>query len=427
MVISQLGQTLVHTADSVIVGQFAGTVALAAVALGTSVFMTVLVAGIGIAYGLTPLIAQANGRGDRAECGRLLGSSLLLNIGSGIVLSVLILFGFEAVLEQLGQDPAVVDQARPFLQLLAVSLIPLMVFNTFKQFAEGLGFTRQAMNITLWGNALNIIVGIVLVKGMFGIEPMGVRGAGLATLIDRVLMSLAMGFYIFRSERFRAYRGAFRLLSFDRARSLQLLKIGGPVALQFVFEVSAFSVAAIMAGTIGATAQAAHQVAINLASMTYMMASGVASAAAIKSGNHFGARNFTALRLSALSSYHIVIGFMSLTALLFILGNNLLPYMYTSDTAVITIAAQLLIFAGLFQLFDGGQVVGLGILRGMSDVQVPTAITFIAYWVVGLPMAYLLGLTFGWGVSGIWTGLTFGLLVSAVLLYLRVRGKIRGL
>ncbi|HEX2532959.1 MAG TPA: MATE family efflux transporter [Chitinophagaceae bacterium] len=425
--ISQLGQTLVHTADSVIVGQFAGTVALAAVALGTSVFMTVLVAGIGIAYGLTPLIAQANGRGDRAECGRLLGSSLLLNIGSGIVLSVLILFGFEAVLEQLGQDPAVVDQARPFLQLLAVSLIPLMVFNTFKQFAEGLGFTRQAMNITLWGNALNIIVGIVLVKGMFGIEPMGVRGAGLATLIDRVLMSLAMGFYIFRSERFRAYRGAFRLLSFDRARSLQLLKIGGPVALQFVFEVSAFSVAAIMAGTIGATAQAAHQVAINLASMTYMMASGVASAAAIKSGNHFGARNFTALRLSALSSYHIVIGFMSLTALLFILGNNLLPYMYTSDTAVITIAAQLLIFAGLFQLFDGGQVVGLGILRGMSDVQVPTAITFIAYWVVGLPMAYLLGLTFGWGVSGIWTGLTFGLLVSAVLLYLRVRGKIRGL
>jgi MATE family multidrug resistance protein len=427
VVISQLGQTLVHTADSVIVGQFAGTVALAAVALGTSVFMTVLVAGIGIAYGLTPLIAQANGRGDRAECGRLLGSSLLLNIGSGIVLSVLILFGFEAVLEQLGQDPAVVDQARPFLQLLAVSLIPLMVFNTFKQFAEGLGFTRQAMNITLWGNALNIIVGIVLVKGMFGIEPMGVRGAGLATLIDRVLMSLAMGFYIFRSERFRAYRGAFRLLSFDRARSLQLLKIGGPVALQFVFEVSAFSVAAIMAGTIGATAQAAHQVAINLASMTYMMASGVASAAAIKSGNHFGARNFTALRLSALSSYHIVIGFMSLTALLFILGNNLLPYMYTSDTAVITIAAQLLIFAGLFQLFDGGQVVGLGILRGMSDVQVPTAITFIAYWVVGLPMAYLLGLTFGWGVSGIWTGLTFGLLVSAVLLYLRVRGKIRGL
>src|SRR5690606_7692510 len=197
------------------------------------------------------------------------------------------------------------------------------------------------------------------------------------------------------------------------------MNIGAPVAMQYVFEVGAFAAAAVIAGTIGANEQAAHQVAITLAAMTYMMASGIAAAATIKTGNNFGQRNFFRLRRFAISSYHIVLLFMGICALLFALLNQYLPGIFTKDTVVIGIAAQLLIIAGLFQLFDGTQVVGLGILRGLGDVNTPTLITFVAYCVIGLPVAYLLGIVWTLGVTGIWYGLTLGLLTSSLLLYIR--------
>ncbi len=290
---------------------------------------------------------------------------------------------------------------------------------TFKQFAEGLGFTKQAMMISLWGNAINLCLGVIFVKGLFGIAPMGISGVGWSTLIDRSIMAVVMAIYVLRSNYFKVYLKSFALRSIGKLRSLRILKIGTPVAMQYTFEVSAFSGAAILIGTIGAVEQAAHQVAINLASMTYMMASGVSSAATIKTGNNFGKEDFMNLRLSAISSYHIVLVFMAVTALLFAGLNQYLPWLYTSDRAVISVAAQLLIIAGFFQLFDGTQVVGLGILRGIGDVKIPTFITFIAYWIIGIPVGYFLGINMGWGANGIWYGLTLGLLVSAGLLYTR--------
>jgi MATE family multidrug resistance protein len=419
VVISQLGHVLVQTSDSIIIGHFSGTIALAAVSLVTSIFVIALVIGIGISYGITPLIAQENGRENYAECGRLLSNSLFINIICGIALCLLICFGFELLLDHLDQSPEVVEQARPFLLLLGISLIPMLVFNTFKQFAEGLGFTKQAMYISIWGNILNIVLGITFVKGLFGIQPMGIKGVGYATLADRCTMAIVMGFYVFRSANFKKYLKDFALMQIDRIRSMQILKIGLPVGLQYTFEVSAFSGAAILIGTISPVAQAAHQVAINLASMTYMMSSGVSAAAAIKAGNNFGAKNYFGLRLSAISSYHIVIAFMALTAVIFTVCNHILPLAYTTDNGVILIAAQLLIIAAAFQLFDGTQVIGLGILRGMGDVNIPTFITFLAYWVLGLPIGYLLGIHYKMGASGIWYGLTLGLMVASLLLFIR--------
>jgi multidrug resistance protein, MATE family len=419
VVISQMGHTLVQTADSIIIGHFAGTISLAAVSLVNSIFVIGLVIGLGVSYGITPLIAQSNGRKDHAECGRLLSNSLLINSVTGIVLFVFISFGTMLVIGKLGQSPEVVSQARPYLFLMGISLVPLLIFNTFKQFAEGLGFTRQAMAISVLGNVLNICLGIIFVKGLFGVKPMGISGVGYSTLIDRCSMAIVMGVYVFRSKNFRSYLKDFALKQIDRVRCSAILKIGTPVALQYVFEISAFSGAAILIGTISPIAQAAHQVAINLAALTYMAASGIAAAAAIKSGNFFGAKQHRDLRLSAISNYHIVIIFMSMTALLFTLGNHLLPWMYTSDKAVIAIAAQLLIIAAFFQLFDGTQVVGLGILRGMGDVNIPTIITLIAYWVVGLPVGYVLGIQFKMGVTGVWYGLVLGLLTSSLLLFIR--------
>ncbi len=419
VVISQLGHTLVHTADSIIVGQFAGTIPLAAVSLVNSIFMIVMVIGIGISYGLTPLIAQENGKGNFEECGKLLINSLLINAFFGILLFGVLYFGSVFFLDHLNQTPEVVAQAKPYLNLLGFSIIPLMLFLTFKQFAEGLGFTKQAMMISIWGNIINIILGVIFVKGLFSIDPMGVRGVGYSTLIDRMLMAVVMTIYVLRSEHFKPYLKAFATRYLDKMRLKRIFKLGAPTALQYTFEISAFSGAAILIGTIGAVEQAAHQIAINLAAITYMMASGISAAATIRSGNNFGKSNFSYLRLSAISSYHIVLIFMSITALLFVLLNQQLPKLYSSDKEVIAIAASLLLIAAIFQLFDGAQVVGLGILRGMGDVNIPTLITFMAYWVFGLPVGYYLGISLGYGVYGIWIGLTGGLLLASVLLFHR--------
>lgn len=419
VVLSQVGHTLVQLSDTIIVGQFAGTNALAGVSLSISTFLVPLAIGLGISYGITPLIAQHNGRKNFAECGRLLSNSLILNILTSFVLFAAVYTVMSLFITHLDQSPAVVAQAKPFLFLLSLSMVPLMIFDAFKQFAQGLGFTKQAMYITIVGNILNILVGIVLVKGMFGIAPMGIRGVGYSTLIDRCLMAIAMGIYVFRSPAFKKYLTEFALKNVHWQRMKQLLKIGMPVALQATFELSAFGGASILIGTIGSIPQAAHQIAISLASMTYMMASGISSAAAVRSGNYFGAGKHLELRLSAISNYHIVIVFMCITALIFTICNQWLPWIYTTDRSVIAIAAQLLVVAAFFQLFDGTQVVGLGILRGMGDVNKPTIITFISYWIIGLPVAYLLGIHLKIGVTGVWYGLVCGLAASSIMLFLR--------
>lgn len=421
VVISQLGHTLVQTADTMIVGHFAGTIPLAAVSLTHSVFMVVLVIGLGIAYGLTPLIAQENGKSNKEECANLLSNSFWINILSGIILFCLVYFGSMYGMKHANQDPNVVTTAEPYLLLLSLSILPLMVFNTFKQFAEGLGFTKQAMQITIWGNVLNVILAIILVKGMFGFSPMGIRGVGIATLIDRILMMIVMMWYVLKSKHFKPYLVNFSFFNIKTDRIRAILKIGTPVALQYVFEIGAFAGASLIAGKIGALEQASHQVAITLAAMTYMMASGIAAAATIKIGNNYGNKQFERLQKFATVSYHLVLIFMIFTAIIFAVFNRYLPYLISQDEAVIHLAAQLLIIAGLFQLFDGTQVVGLGILRGMGDVNIPTLITFIAYWVIGLPSGYFMGINLNWGVNGVWYGLTLGLLTSSLLLNWRYK------
>jgi MATE family multidrug resistance protein len=425
VVISQLGHTLVGLSDSIIIGH-TGKVPLAAVSLGVSMFSIFMVTGIGMSYGLTPLIAQENGRGNRGHCGHLLAHSFIINMITGLLLTGgILLVGHN--LERMNQPADVAAQAKIFLQYLAASYLPLMVFLTFKQFAEGLGFTRQAMNISIIGNVLNILLGITLVYGLLGLPRMGIAGVGIATFTDRLLMGITMAWYVLTSPRFKEYLPTFHFREIGGATLKKITGLGLPVALQYIFEVSAFSGAVIMAGWIGSAQQAAHQIAISLAAMTYMMASGISAAAGIRSGNNLGAGNFRGLRLSAIASYHMVLVLMGIAAVVFVLGNRILPALYIGDETVIHIASGLLLIAAFFQLFDGTQVVGLGVLRGLGDVKVPTVITMLAYWVIGLPVGYLLGFTFGHGVYGIWWGLSLGLLIASVLLFFRFQAITRGL
>ncbi len=425
VVISQLGHTLVALSDSLIIGH-TGKVPLAAVSLGNSLFSIFMVTGIGMSYGLTPLIAQENGRGNKSSIGHLLSHSLIINMTVGILLSMVIYWG-SGHMNLLNQEADVVEQARPFLRYLGFSFIPLMLFLTFKQFAEGLGFTRQAMNISIIGNIINIVIGISLVYGLFGLPRMGVVGVGIATFTDRLLMGVTMMIYVLRSPRFKDYLRSFGFSNIQFSNIKKILGIGTPVALQYIFEVSAFSGAAIMVGWMGAAELAAHQIALSLAAMTYMMASGISAAAGIKSGNNFGKKDFRGLRMSAIASYHMVLVLMGTTALLFMFGNHLLPMLYIQDQQVVSIAARLLIIAAFFQLFDGTQVVGLGVLRGLGDVKMPTVITLLAYWVMGLPLGYFLGITMGFGVEGIWWALLLGLLTASVLLFVRFHNRTKKL
>jgi len=417
VMLSQLGHTLVGVADSLMVGQL-GSVPLAAASLANVIFHIALTFGIGVTYAITPLVAAADGEQDHDKSTMVLKHGLLINMITGLVLFAVVFSGSGA-LHYLDQPVEVVELALPYLGLIILSIIPFMFFQTFRQFTEGLSFTRQAMYVVLLSTLLNIILNYILIFGKLGFEPLGINGAGWATLVSRIVMGLVMWAYIYYSAKYKRYHSAFTFGNYSKDLIRKLLKIGIPAGIQFAFEVGAFGFAAIMIGWFGANALAAHQIAINLASVTYMMASGLAAAATIRVGNQLGRKDLFTLRRAAFSIFIMVILFMGVNALIFIIGRNFLPGLYIDNLEVTKLAASLVVIAAFFQLSDGIQVVGLGALRGLSDVKIPTLITFIAYWVIALPLGYFLGFKLGLGVSGIWYGLFVGLSLAAVLLFIR--------
>jgi multidrug resistance protein, MATE family len=419
VVLSQLGHIMVSVFDSLMVGQL-GTIPLAAASLGNSIFMITLVMGLGVSYSITPLIAAADGRNNYTRISLLLLNGLVSNVLLGVVLFI-VGYIFSPYITLLDQPVAVVDMAIPYINILFFSMVPLMVFQAFRQFAEGLSQTKQAMYISIIANSLNIVLNYILIYGKLGFPAMGLVGAGIATLISRIIMAIMMAGYVLYAKRFELYRRYLRLTHLSFIHMYRILKLGLPISGQMIFEMGAFSFSAIMIGWIGAKELAAHQIAINVASVTYMMASGIAAAATIRVGNQKGLGNYRAMRMAGLSSFVMGAGFMVLSGILMIAGNKLIPILYISDPDVIQIASVLLIIAALFQISDGVQVVGLGALRGLEDVKIPSLISLVAYWVIGLPIGYLLCFKAGFGVSGIWTGLLIGLSVAAILLYYRFK------
>lgn len=412
VMLSHLGHIAVGVADSMMVGQL-GAIPLAAVSLANSVFVLALMFGIGISIGLTPLVAAADGQGQVRRISRLLKHSLLINMASGLVL-FLLLMAVIPFLYALDQPAAVVELATPYLWVVGASLLPFMFFQGYKQLIEGLGHTRQAMIITLLANAVNVLLNYLLIYGKFGFPEMGLVGAGWATLFSRIFMAGMMAAYFYRSRVFAAYRQLSK--GFKKKIFQKLLGLGVPMGFQYVFEVGAFSGAAIMVGWIGAKALAAHQIALNLASISYMVASGFAAAATVRVGNQLGQKNYPSMQQAGFISFGIGLLIMLFFALSFIVGQHFFPSLYIDDAEVIEIASTLLVIAAFFQLSDGVQVVGLGTLRALEDVKVPTLITLVAYWVIGLPGGYFLAFHGGMGVQGVWWGLLCGLTVAAFLL-----------
>ena len=421
VVLSQLGHVLVGVCDSVMVGQL-GKLPLDAVGMGVSTTTMLLVLGLGISMGSVPRVAAANGRGDEEFLGRLLVGTVWMNTLVGVVLLGLSQL-LPLLLPRLGQAPEVVALATPWVRVVGLSLLPLMVFQGFREWAEGLGLTKQAMQLSIAGNVVNALLCYAFIFGHFGVPAMGLMGAAWATLISRIGMAVLMGQFVLRSEQLRSRRPAHaaQWLRPGLAELRGQLALGLPIGLQMMLEVGAFSVSYLMIGWIGVTPQAAHQIAINVASVTYMAATGIAAAATIRVGNLRGSGDLPEARQAGFAAYWLTFGFMVAMGLLLLAMRHVIPPLYNHDPLVLAQAATLLTIAAAFQVSDGLQVVGLGALRGLEDVKVPSVVALLAYWAIALPLGYYLGFGLHLGAVGVWLGLLTGLSIVAVVLLLRFR------
>jgi MATE family multidrug resistance protein len=415
IVIAQLGVVLMGVTDNIMVGRYIGKVGLGSAGIANSMSFLIASIGIGGLSVVAPLISKAKAERNIVEINRLFRAGIQVALWFSLILGVV---GFICIyfFEIFQQSPEINLQAPTFMAIIIVSNAFMFVFAAAKQLSDGLSRTYVAMMITVLGLVLNLIFNIVLINGYLGFPKMGLNGSAASTLITRILMMIAMFAYLFNTKTFKKYLHVkYKSLKVNDL-VLIIFKIGVPSGLQFFFEIAAFSLAVIMMGWLGENQLAAHQIAINVASTTYMMASGLGIAGGIRVGEGRGLKDVRKIRFSGNVALLLVIIFMTTMMLLIFVFNRFFVELYISDNEVIKIAMQLMLVAAIFQLSDGIQVVSLGILRGIADVNIPTWITMFAYWVISLPLGYFLAFKMEMDAIGIWVGLLAGLTVSAVLL-----------
>ena len=426
VMIGMLGHTFVQFIDNVMVGQL-GTAELAAISLGNSFVFIAMSIGIGFSQAITPLIAEADGAKKDNDISRIFEHSFLICSILGLILFTVVFLN-RNLLYHMNQPIEVVELASPYLFWVSFSLISIVTFQSFRQFADGLSFTKAAMYSTLLGNLINVILNFFLIFGLWIFPKLGVEGAAIGTLISRLCMLIFIVIYLKLHKKLSMYISKFFPSKVQLQRVKKIIYLGLPSALHSFFEVAFFISAVWMAGIIGKNSQAANQIALNLASMTYMVALGVGVAAMIRVGNQRGMMNFKKLRDVALSTLLLIIIIDIFFCLIFLFFNDYLPLLYLdpgnsnnfSDVnEVLRISSKLLIIAGVFQLFDGIQAVVLGALRGMQDVNKPALIIFLSYGLIGFPTSYFLGFYTNLSVIGIWIGLMTGLFSSSLFLFLR--------
>ena len=426
VMIGMLGHTFVQFIDNVMVGQL-GTAELAAISLGNSFVFIAMSIGIGFSQAITPLIAEADGAKKDNDISGIFEHSFLICLILGLILFTVVFLN-RNLLYFMNQPIEVVKLASPYLFWVSFSLISIVTFQSFRQFADGLSFTKAAMYSTLLGNVINVILNFFLIFGLWIFPKLGVEGAAIGTLISRICMLIFIVVYLKLHKKLSKYIKRFFPSKVQIQRLKKIIYLGLPSALHSFFEVAFFISAVWMAGIIGKNSQAANQIALNLASMTYMVALGVGVAAMIRVGNQRGMMNFIKLREVALSTLLLIIIIDIFFCIIFLIFNDYLPLLYldlgdsnnlTDVNEVIELASKLLIIAGVFQLFDGIQAVVLGALRGMQDVNKPALIIFLSYGLIGFPTSYFLGFYTNLSVVGIWIGLMTGLFSSSLFLFLR--------
>ena len=426
VIIGMLGHTLIGIVDNIMVGKL-GSTELAAVSLGNSLIFVAMSIGIGFSTAITPIVSEADAENDPNKIRSAFHHGLFLCTVLGFALFGLVVLA-KPIMELLHQPQDVITLAKPYLDWVAFSLVPLIIYQGYKQFADGLSMTKISMYAIIMANILHVIINYCLIYGVWIFPKMGIIGAGLGTVISRIAMVVFMHIILSRKEQLKHY---FKEFSFDEIKKATLKKIidlGFPSAMQMLFEVVLFTAAIWLCGNIGKTSQAANQIALSLASMTFMFAMGLSVVAMIRISQQKGLKDYKHLIIIARSIFLLAIIIEIVFALLFVALHQILPYLFLNmenqsqfleNKEVIFIAAKLLLVAAIFQISDGIQVVVLGALRGLQDVKIPMYITFVAYWVVGFPISFYLGEYTSLEAVGVWIGLLAGLTTAAIFLFIR--------
>lgn len=427
IVIGQLGIVFVGLADNIMVGQY-NTLDLAASSFVNSVFNIPILFGLGFSYGLTPLVGQFFGRQDKFKIGGLLRNSLLVNGCVGILLTIIMSI-FYLNIERMGQPEEIIPLIRPYFLLQLASLFFVMLFNSFKQFADGITDTKTPMYIMLAANILNIIGNYILIYGKFGAPAMGVTGAGISTLISRILMFVAFAILFYRSIHYRRYLVGYKRSNYNRPDVLILNKMGIMVGLQMGLETALFSITGVMIGWLGSIALAAHQVVVSLSTLGFMIYYGVGAAISVRVSNYYGKGDIANVRKTAVAGFHLIFGMAIITSIIFMASRSTIGYLFTTSEEVIAVVQQLMIILVLYQFGDSLQITFANSLRGIGDVTSMAIISFIGYFVVAMPVCYIFGFLLNGGITGVWIGYPIGLTVTGVLLcarfyYVTKKGKV---
>ena len=417
IIIAQLGVILMGVIDLVMIRNL-GVVATAAAGATNDIFFLVCMLSIGSMNIIAPLISQYFQKNDFAESKKTLLSGLILALVLGLItmgIIELILLNFDL----LKQTPLVSVEAIKFLRILNFSVLPILFFLACKQFTDGLSLTKVAMSITWIGLLVNAFLNWLLIYGKLGFPAMGLEGAAWATVLARTIMLILIVGFIFTNKTTRQIV-LTSLASYLEAKAIwKVFRLGLPVGFTYFMEVAAFSVAGLLIGSIDHYSQAAHRVVITLVSVTYMITSGVGIASAIRIGRVYAEKNIPKIRKIGTTSLLAAVLIMGTFCVLFLsIPEILIKPLIENDPQAVPIAVSLLVIGGFFQISDGVQAVGLGVLRGMEDVNIPTLIALIAYWIIALPLAFLSHQQ-GWGAWGIWIALLLGLSTSACLLTYR--------
>lgn len=419
LVLTQVGQIITGMVDNIFLGQIGATEQAAGI-LSNNLYVLLLVFIIGVSYAATPLVTAAQQQQDLNKKASLFKNSLFLNF-SVAVICFLVLFFSSDLLAYMKQPPEVVQLAVPFFNVIIFSMIPVSLYFTCKQYCEGLGNTRMALWIGLIGNLLNIILNYAFIYGKWAMPEMGYMGSAWASFWARLFMGLSFLILIFRSAFTKEIGSVYKSVKLNISDLRNLWRIGFNSALQFTFEVAAFVIAGLMAGSFGKEQIDAHGIALSLAAFTYMFGSGIASAATIRVGVFNAQGNWLEIRRATNAAIKLVMLIMGSAGILFALFNQYLPLAFSQETQIVSLAAELLLIAAMFQLFDGLQVTLIGALRGLEDVRVSTAVTLVGYWIIALPLAYFLAFSCQMETFGIWIGLLASLVFVALGLYWRFR------
>ena len=404
--------------DTVFLGKI-GAAEQAACILSNNLYILLLVFGIGVSYATTPLVTSANQNMDLLKKASLFKNSIFLNVSVSIICFI-VLFLSSGLLKYMYQPEDVIKLAVPFFNVLIFSMIPISLFFTCKQYCEGLSNTRMALFISIIGNVINIILNYLLIYGKFGFPELGYIGSAWASFISRVFMGFSFLYLIFKSPVTKEISAVYNKVKINKKELFHLAKIGLNAGLQLTFEVAAFVIAGLMAGTFGKEQIDAHGIALSIAAFTYMFASGISSASSIRVGIYKAQDNWLEIKQAAFSSIKLVMLIMGGFAILFLMINNFLPKVFSSDLQIVNLASKLLIIAALFQLFDGIQVTIVGILRGLEDFKIPTLISLVGYWIIALPLAYWLAFILKLETVGVWIGLLVSLIFAAIILFWRL-------